>query len=64
MTSISYFSLKRDMDDFICAHMTQSASFFWRTVQNEHGKVASVVVAKPTGQVHHFWQQNMSVRSH
>ena len=60
----SYFFLKRDMDNFICTHMTQLASCFWRTVQNEHGKVASFVVSKPTRQVHHLWQRNMSVQSH
>jgi len=26
--------------------------------------VASVVVSKPTGQVHHLWERNMSVQSH
>ena len=52
------------MDNFICTHMTQLASCFWRTVQNEHGKVASFVVSKPTRQVHHLWQRNMSVQSY
>ena len=52
------------MDNFVCTHMTQLASFFWRTVWYEHGKVASIVVSKPTGQVHHLWERNMSLQSH